>query len=34
ARDLLDDALAALEPLGEAGQPLAALARFMIDRDH
>jgi farnesyl diphosphate synthase/geranylgeranyl diphosphate synthase type II len=34
ARDLLDEALAALEPLGEAGQPLAALARFMIDRDH
>ena len=34
ARDLLDDALSALEPLGEAGQPLAALARFMIDRDH
>ncbi|OLO09363.1 geranyl transferase [Salinicola sp. MH3R3-1] len=34
ARELLDDALASLEPLGEAGQPLAALARFMIDRDH
>ena len=34
ARNLLDEALAALEPLGEAGQPLAALARFMIDRDH
>jgi len=34
ARDLLNDALDALEPLGEAGQPLAALARFMIDRDH
>ena len=34
ARDLLDEALAALEPLGEAGQPLTALARFMIDRDH
>lgn len=34
ARALLDEALDALEPLGEAGQPLAALARFMIDRDH
>lgn len=34
ARNLLDEALAALEPLGEAGQPLTALARFMIDRDH
>jgi farnesyl diphosphate synthase/geranylgeranyl diphosphate synthase type II len=34
ARELLDDALESLEPLGEASQPLAALARFMIDRDH
>ncbi|WP_110654525.1 farnesyl diphosphate synthase [Salinicola halimionae] len=34
ARDLLNDALDSLEPLGEASQPLAALARFMIDRDH
>ncbi|OLO05702.1 (2E,6E)-farnesyl diphosphate synthase [Salinicola socius] len=34
ARELLNEALESLEPLGEAGQPLAALARFMIDRDH
>ncbi|MAM56390.1 MAG: geranyl transferase [Salinicola sp.] len=34
ALDLLDEALEALQPLGEAGLPLAALARFMIDRDH
>lgn len=34
ARELLDEALAAIEPLGDAGQPLATLARFMIDRDH
>ncbi|GHB12696.1 farnesyl diphosphate synthase [Salinicola rhizosphaerae] len=34
ARELLDEALTALGPLGDAGQPLAALARFMIARDH
>ncbi|WP_353980652.1 farnesyl diphosphate synthase [Salinicola endophyticus] len=34
ARELLDEALAALAPLGDAGAPLAWLARFMIDRDH
>ncbi|WP_251975971.1 farnesyl diphosphate synthase [Salinicola avicenniae] len=34
ARELLDEALEALKPLGEAGQPLATLARFMIARDH
>ncbi len=34
AAALLDDALTALEPLGEAGAPLAQLARYMIERDH
>lgn len=34
AAALLDDALTALEPLGEAGVPLAQLARYMIERDH
>jgi len=34
ARELLNEALESLEPLGEASQPLVALARFMIDRDH
>ncbi|HET8790557.1 MAG TPA: farnesyl diphosphate synthase [Modicisalibacter sp.] len=34
ARELLDDALAALAPLGEAGAPLAELARYMIERDY
>ena len=34
ARALLDQALAALAPLGERGETLAALARYMIERDH
>lgn len=34
AGSLLDDALAALEPLGEHGAPLADLARYAIERDH
>jgi len=34
ARDLLDEALAALAPLGEAGTPLAELAKYMIERDY
>ena len=33
-RELLDDALAALAPLGEAGAPLAELAKYMIERDY
>ncbi|KXS37501.1 MAG: farnesyl diphosphate synthase [Halomonadaceae bacterium T82-2] len=31
---LRDEALAALAPLGEAGEPLADLARYMIERDY
>ncbi|MFP4138603.1 MAG: polyprenyl synthetase family protein, partial [Halomonas sp.] len=34
AAGLVEEAVAALAPLGEAGQPLAALARYMIERDH
>ncbi|WP_010626148.1 (2E,6E)-farnesyl diphosphate synthase [Halomonas sp. KM-1] len=34
AQELTDEALAALTPLGEAGDPLAQLARYMIERDH
>ena len=34
AQELTDEALAALAPLGEAGDPLARLARYMIERDH
>lgn len=34
ARELLEEALEALVPLGASGEPLAILARFMIDRDH
>ncbi|SDL89463.1 farnesyl-diphosphate synthase [Modicisalibacter muralis] len=34
ARELLDEALAALAPLGEAGVPLAELAKYMIERDY
>lgn len=34
ADGLLDDALAALAPLGERGTALAELARYMIERDH
>ncbi len=34
ADDLLDEALTALEPLGDDAATLAALARHMIERDH
>lgn len=34
AQGLLDEAIAALAPLGEAGTPLAELARYMIERDY
>lgn len=34
ARALLDQALAALAPLGKQGETLAALACYMIERDH
>lgn len=34
AQGLLDEALEALSPLGEAGISLAELARYMIERDH
>lgn len=34
AQGLLDEALEALAPLGDAGVPLAELARYMIERDH
>ncbi|NAW34437.1 (2E,6E)-farnesyl diphosphate synthase [Halomonas alimentaria] len=34
AAGLVEEAVAALAPLGEAGLPLAALARYMIERDH
>ncbi|MGR2738671.1 (2E,6E)-farnesyl diphosphate synthase [Billgrantia sp. Q4P2] len=34
ASELTEEALAALAPLGEAGGPLAQLARYMIERDH
>ena len=34
AERLLEDAQAALEPLGEAGAPLRALARFVVERRH
>ncbi|SDG16885.1 farnesyl-diphosphate synthase [Onishia taeanensis] len=34
ADDLLDEALAALAPLGDEAATLAALARHMIERDH
>lgn len=34
ASELTDEALLALAPLGEAGKPLAQLARYMIERDH
>ncbi|HYL03772.1 MAG TPA: (2E,6E)-farnesyl diphosphate synthase [Steroidobacteraceae bacterium] len=33
AAELRDAAIAALEPLGERAAPLAALARFVVDRD-
>ncbi|MBZ9558449.1 MULTISPECIES: farnesyl diphosphate synthase [Modicisalibacter] len=34
ARALLDEALEALAPLGEAAAPLAGLARYMIEREY
>ena len=34
ARDCIASACAAVEPLGEAGEPLKALAEFVIERDH
>ncbi|KAA0010257.1 (2E,6E)-farnesyl diphosphate synthase [Billgrantia pellis] len=34
SQELVEEALAALDPLGEAGLPLAELARYMIERDH
>jgi geranylgeranyl diphosphate synthase, type II len=34
AAALGEEAVAAVAPLGEAGLPLAALARYMIERDH
>ncbi|TDX28711.1 farnesyl-diphosphate synthase [Modicisalibacter xianhensis] len=34
ARALLDDAINVLAPLGDAGEPLAALAKHMIERDY
>ncbi|WP_051233945.1 farnesyl diphosphate synthase [Halomonas halocynthiae] len=34
ACELVEAGVAALEPLGDAGVPLAELARYMIERDH
>jgi len=34
AEELVERACAAVAPLGPAGEPLAALARFVLDRDH
>ena len=34
ARELVNEACTALAPLGEGAEPLKALARFMIERDH
>lgn len=34
ARTLIDEAIAALAPLGEKAAPLAELAHYMIERDH
>ena len=34
AAELVDEALSALAPLGEAGTSLAELARYTIERDH
>ncbi|MGP9798458.1 (2E,6E)-farnesyl diphosphate synthase [Halomonas sp. 86] len=34
ARTLIDEAIAALAPLGEQAAPLAELAHYMIERDH
>ena len=34
ARNCIASACAAVEPLGEAGEPLKVLAEFVIERDH
>ena len=34
ARDLIDEACAAIAPLGDRGQRLEALAQFVLERDH
>ncbi len=34
ARNCIESARAAVEPLGEAGEPLSVLAEFVIERDH
>jgi geranylgeranyl pyrophosphate synthase len=34
ASELVESARGAVEPLGTAGEPLAALARFVLERDH
>lgn len=34
ARELVEESVAALTPLGDAAVPLAELARYMIERDH
>ena len=34
AASLIADAFAALEPFGEAGEPLKALAQYLVDRTH
>jgi geranylgeranyl diphosphate synthase, type II len=34
AKRLIESACAAVEPLGSAGEPLADLARFVLERDH
>ena len=34
ARDLIDEACLAIAPWGERGQRLAAMARFVLERDH
>lgn len=34
AHSLIDEAIAALAPLGERAAPLADLAHYMIERDH
>ena len=34
ANTLIDEAIAALAPLGEQAAPLAGLAHYMIERDH
>ena len=34
AASLIADAFAALEPFGDAGAPLKALAQYLVDRTH